>query len=96
MQCFYSFRVGGDNFQQSPGRASGAGAVLLPVLQGAQVDADESGELTLADMSGLADLACIGGMQLGHHRAAHALASDVALHLADALDQLVEMLLIHG
>ena len=61
----------------------------------AQVYADQLCELALADLGRFADGAHIRCRQYGDFCAAHALTRDVTFHLAYALDELFEMLLIH-
>lgn len=95
MQGFDCLGIGGHDLQQRFCRPGGPGAPLLPVLQGAQVDADQAGELALADLRGLADGAHIGCREFADFCAANGFARDMALHGFYAFEQLVEMLLIH-
>ena len=50
--------------QQHPRRTGGPRTALLPVLQCAQIHANEPGELRLADLCGFADRAHIGLQKL--------------------------------
>ena len=70
-------------------------AVLLPVLQRAQVHPDQLGELALADPCRFADHAHVQRGDDGRLRAAHGLPGHVTLHFTHAFDQLIEVLLIH-
>ncbi len=89
------FRVGRHDFQQRACRTGWPRSVLLPVLQRAQVDANQPGELRLTDFRGLADGANVGLGEFRRACPAHGPASHMALHLAYTFDQLIEMSLIH-
>jgi hypothetical protein len=88
-------RVRRNDLEQRSGRAGWPVSMLLPVLQRAQVDSNQSGELCLADSGGLADGTHVGFGRLRGTDAAYGLAGHVALHFAHAFDQLIEMPLIH-
>ena len=50
MQRLDGFKVGRNDFEQGAGWAGGMGAMLLPVLQGAQAHANQFGKRALADV----------------------------------------------
>ena len=61
-------RIGRYDFEQHPRRAGWPRTALFPVLQRAQVYANELGELRLADLCRLADRAHVGLDQFGRLR----------------------------
>jgi len=81
--------------QQGARRAGGAGAALLPVLERAQVHADEHGELRLAQARLAADRAHVRLADLGYPRARHLRAAHVAAHVLDTGNQFRKCLFIH-
>ena len=84
MQRLNGFRVRRNDLEQRPGGPSGRRALLLPVLQRAQVYSNQFREPALADLGRLADGAHVRRRQFGNSYAAH------------AFEQLVEMLIIHS
>ena len=96
MQCFqHRLRMLFGDTQQGTGGALGAAVALLPVLQGADADADESGELTLRQPQFLAHGLCVRPL-MGALPGGFLFATQYGAALFDAGDELLEELIVHG
>lgn len=96
MQSLYCrARIRRHDTEQCAGRTSWPRALLFPILQSTQVDADERGKLRLRHVRHLSNLADVWIWDFRYPCAFNFNSAQVGTHLAYAADELCKFPLIH-